>query len=68
MTPIFKFMVMGSTPILLVLSDESVFSHVVLARVGQDEGGHLPGVVDLGVLPPGPAWLDWLVVEVPAEN
>ena len=36
--------------------------------VGQDEGGHLPGLVNLGVLPTATTGLDWLIVEIPTKD
>jgi hypothetical protein len=51
-----------------VLSDERVLSHVMFPGVGQDEGRHLPGLVNLGVLPTATTGLDWLIVEIPTKD
>jgi hypothetical protein len=51
-----------------VLSDERVLSHVMFPGVGQDEGRHLPGLVNLGVLPTTTTGLDWLIVEIPTKD
>ncbi len=51
-----------------VLSDERVLPHVMFPGVGQDEGRHLPGLVNLGVLPTTTTGLDWLIVEIPTKD